>query len=109
MYSINFSILKSAIKVKEMTRVVALEEGLSVGAAVTLSELEAVCREAIEKYPKFQTEAFVEIQKMLHWFAGPQIRNVSAVGGNIATGSPISDLNPIFMATRQAFFQSNSV
>ena len=32
------------------------------------------------------------------WFAGKQIRNVAAVGGNIMTGSPISDLNPIFMA-----------
>lgn len=29
---------------------------------------------------------------------GKQIRNVAAVGGNIMTGSPISDLNPIFMA-----------
>ena len=30
--------------------------------------------------------------------AGKQIRNVAAVGGNIMTGSPISDLNPILMA-----------
>jgi xanthine dehydrogenase iron-sulfur cluster and FAD-binding subunit A len=29
---------------------------------------------------------------------GKQIRNVAAVGGNIMTGSPISDLNPILMA-----------
>ena len=63
---------------------------------------------------------------MLRWFAGKQIRNVAAVGGNIVTGkilytnivlilylylevaiififpwnvgSPISDLNPIFMS-----------
>jgi len=35
---------------------------------------------------------------MLHWFAGKQIRNAAAIGGNIMTGSPISDLNPIFMA-----------
>ncbi len=30
---------------------------------------------------------------------GKQIRNVGSVGGNIMTGSPISDLNPIFMAS----------
>ena len=35
---------------------------------------------------------------MLRWFAGKQIRNVAAIGGNIMTGSPISDLNPIFLA-----------
>ena len=33
------------------------------------------------------------------WFAGKQIRNVGSIGGNIITGSPISDLNPIFMAS----------
>ena len=33
------------------------------------------------------------------WFAGKQIRNVGTLGGNIITGSPISDLNPIFMAS----------
>jgi xanthine dehydrogenase/oxidase len=37
------------------------------------------------------------------WFAGNQIRNVSAVGGNIVTGSPISDLNPVWMASRTTF------
>lgn len=37
------------------------------------------------------------------WFAGNQIRNVSAIGGNIVTGSPISDLNPIWMATNTTF------
>ena len=40
---------------------------------------------------------------MCRWFAGNQIRNVSAVGGNIVTGSPISDLNPIWMASRATF------
>lgn len=37
------------------------------------------------------------------WFAGNQIRNVSAVGGNIVTGSPISDLNPLWMASGTLF------
>jgi hypothetical protein len=37
------------------------------------------------------------------WFAGNQIRNVSALGGNIVTGSPISDLNPLWMAARATF------
>ena len=41
---------------------------------------------------------FRQIKEMLRWFAGKQIRNVAAIGGNIMTGSPISDLNPIFLA-----------
>ncbi len=36
---------------------------------------------------------------MLRWFAGKQIRNAAAVGGNIMTGSPISDLNPVIILT----------
>lgn len=32
-----------------------------------------------------------------------QIRNTASLGGNIATGSPISDLNPLWMASRTTF------
>ncbi|CAB4068821.1 XDH [Lepeophtheirus salmonis] len=35
---------------------------------------------------------------MLKWFASKQIRNVGSIAGNIMTGSPISDLNPILIA-----------
>ena len=47
---------------------------------------------------QFKCKIFVQIIEMLRWFAGKQIRNVSSIAGNIMTGSPISDLNPIFMA-----------
>ena len=35
----------------------------------------------------------------LRWFASTQIRNFATLAGNIVTGSPISDLNPILVAT----------
>ena len=45
-------------------------------------------------------DIFINIFFLLfRWFAGKQIRNVGSIGGNIITGSPISDLNPIFMAS----------
>ena len=71
---------------------------VKVGAAVTLSTMEEYFQLLISKEPKWKTRVFVEIVEMLRWFAGKQIRNVAAVGGNIVTGSPISDLNPIFMS-----------
>ena len=37
------------------------------------------------------------------WHAGVQIRNTASVGGNIVTGSPISDMNPLYMAARAVF------
>jgi len=35
------------------------------------------------------------IHDMLRWFASSQIRNVACLGGNLATASPISDMNPM--------------
>lgn len=34
----------------------------------------------------------------LRWFASNQIRNVAALAGNVATASPISDMNPLLVA-----------
>lgn len=34
----------------------------------------------------------------LRWFASNQIRNVASLAGNLATASPISDLNPVLVA-----------
>ena len=39
----------------------------------------------------------------LRSFAGAQIRNTASVGGNIVTGSPISDVNPLYMAMGATF------
>jgi xanthine dehydrogenase/oxidase len=38
------------------------------------------------------------IHDMLRWFASTQIRNVACLGGNLATASPISDMNPMLAA-----------
>lgn len=86
--------------VPEMNSIEESNTGLIVGAAVTLMDLEHVCNKYINKLPKYQTRSLVTIKDMLYWFAGKQIRNVAAIGGNIMTGSPISDLNPILMSMK---------
>lgn len=45
-----------------------------------------------------KTKGFKALLENIKWFAGHQIRNVASLSGNIVTGSPISDLNPVFMA-----------
>ncbi|KAL1122173.1 hypothetical protein AAG570_003578 [Ranatra chinensis] len=84
--------------VPELTATSVRTNDLKIGASVTLSELESVLKSEIKIQPAYRTRVFQAINEMLHWFAGKQIRNVGVVGGNIMTGSPISDLNPIFMA-----------
>nr|XP_057906870.1 xanthine dehydrogenase/oxidase [Doryrhamphus excisus] len=84
--------------VPELHRVTHTEDGIEFGAACTLSQMEAVLKQAVVTLPPHQTEVFLAVLEQLRWFAGQQIRNVAAVGGNIMTASPISDLNPVFMA-----------
>ena len=86
--------------VPELNAITENNNGLTIGAAVTLMDIENSFRKYIEDLPKHKTRSFVTIVKMLNWFAGKQIRNVAAIGGNIMTGSPISDLNPILMALK---------
>ena len=90
-------------QIHQLTQMKVTSEGLIVGAAVTLSALETQLEAIIadySSYPKHGTQTYQQIIEMLRWFAGKQIRNVGSIGGNIITGSPISDLNPILMASK---------
>jgi len=53
--------------------------------------------------PAAQTCGLRAIKEQLRWFAGPQVRNVSSIGGNVCTGSPISDINPLWIASGAVF------
>ncbi|XP_015600760.1 xanthine dehydrogenase [Cephus cinctus] len=93
-----YPVLIQPTQIKEMREISVTHETIRIGASVTLMELEEALKHQIKAQPEYKTRIFTQIVNMLHWFAGKQIRNVAAVGGNIMTGSPISDLNPIFMA-----------
>lgn len=95
---LDYKFLVNPIHVEELTSIAVTEAGLRVGSAVTLMDMQDALQKQIEDRPEHETRLFRAIVGMLHWFAGKQIRNVASVGGNIMTGSPISDLNPIFTA-----------
>ena len=75
------------------------DDHLEIGANVSLTDLESICDEALDRYGPFRGQPFSAIKKQLRYFAGRQIRNVASPAGNLATASPISDLNPVFVAT----------
>uniref|UniRef100_A0A8C0FTK1 Xanthine dehydrogenase/oxidase n=1 Tax=Bubo bubo TaxID=30461 RepID=A0A8C0FTK1_BUBBB len=85
--------------ISEMNAVQHTETGVTFGAACTLSSVEEVLRKVVAELPPYKAEVFQAVLEQLRWFAGPQIRNVAALGGNIMTASPISDLNPVLMAS----------
>jgi xanthine dehydrogenase/oxidase len=74
-------------------------EYLEIGGNVILTDLEEISKKAIEHYGETRGQPFAAILKQLRYFAGRQIRNVGTPAGNLATASPISDLNPVFVAS----------
>ena len=94
----NYPIMIQPTHIQELTSICEIETGVLFGASVTLSEIERVCLEQSDMHPPWKVQVFSEIFKILQYFGGKQIRNVASVGGNIMTCSPISDLNPIFLA-----------
>ncbi|KAH1104771.1 hypothetical protein GYH30_038233 [Glycine max] len=98
-----YRVLISVMHVPELNVLGAKDDGLEIGAAVRLSDLMNFFKKVVTERAAHETlscKAFIE---QLKWFAGTQIRNAASVGGNICTASPISDLNPLWMAARAKF------
>jgi xanthine dehydrogenase/oxidase len=76
------------------------DDYLEIGGNVALTDLENICDEAEKHYGVVKSQPFRAIKKAIRYFAGRQIRNVGTPAGNLATASPISDLNPVFVATK---------
>ncbi len=74
-------------QVAELRQIDVSQDGLRIGAAVTLSELQVVIA---EYHPDFA--------EMIRRFGSTQVRNAATIGGNIANGSPIGDGPPALIA-----------
>ncbi|KAL0389343.1 UNVERIFIED_CONTAM: Xanthine dehydrogenase 1 [Sesamum calycinum] len=101
--SFHYPVLIHVAHVPELNQLIIKDEGLEIGAAVKLSELVKVLKVVLDQRSPFETSSCRSILEQLKWFAGMQIRNVASVGGNICTASPISDLNPLWMAAGARF------
>jgi xanthine dehydrogenase/oxidase len=85
--------------IPELRQFVFHDDFLEIGGNVALTDVESICDQAVEHYGPAKAQPFVAIKKAIRYFAGRQIRNVGTPAGNLATASPISDLNPVFVAT----------
>ncbi|XP_041351103.1 xanthine dehydrogenase/oxidase-like [Gigantopelta aegis] len=93
-----FPVLICTTHIEAMNEVRLDERGLVIGASVTLSRIQEAMQSAVDSLPEWKTRIFAAFLDMLQWFGSHQIRNVAAIGGNIMTASPISDLIPLLMA-----------
>ncbi|XP_069743877.1 xanthine dehydrogenase/oxidase isoform X2 [Narcine bancroftii] len=94
-----YPVILAPAHIPELTVTQSTDRGILFGAACTLTHIGNVLKKAVDELPGYRTEVFRAVLEQLRWFAGWQIRNVAAVGGNIMTASPISDLNPLFVAS----------
>lgn len=105
------STLLCATHVPELNSIVQTEHGVEFGSSVNWSQFNSfvdklLAKEAMEHNSQstpYKLDSLRSIQSQLRWFAGKQIRNVAAIGGNIVTASPISDVNPLWIAARATF------
>lgn len=93
-----YPVLVLPTQIPELNEIKIESNGVTFGSAVSLMDMDDTLTKLIKTLPEHETRIFKAIIEMLHYFAGKQIRNVASIGGNIMTGSPISDLIPIFTA-----------
>ncbi|XP_030952355.1 xanthine dehydrogenase 1-like [Quercus lobata] len=98
-----YKVLISITHVPELNVLSVKDDGLAIGAAVKLTELLNFLRRVVKERDVDETYSCKAFIEQLKWFAGTQIKNVASVGGNICTASPISDLNPLWMAAGAKF------
>jgi len=79
--------------IKSIFEITQEEDCLRVGSCVPLSSLQHFCSNS--SFDSDYARIAKPIHDMLRWFASTQIRNVACLGGNLATASPISDMNPL--------------
>ena len=89
----HYPVLIAPSLVPELCVLEVTDDGLLVGAAVTLNDLKGKLAELVNSLPgvytciiignylisvlEYKTRVFSALLEMLRWFAGPQIRNVS--------------------------------
>jgi len=102
----HFPVFISPVHVPELNVFKVGEKGIEIGAAVTLTRIFETLEHLKKDLPpneKHKERPLNAIIDQLHWFAGTPIRNVSSIGGNIVNASPISDLNPVWIALNATF------
>ncbi|KAL6053752.1 xylitol dehydrogenase, variant 2 [Balamuthia mandrillaris] len=104
----HYPVLISPFHIEELKTFSANDQTLEIGSVLSLSDLWA----ALERHKSalvndsskaHQVRTIQAIIDQLRWFSGTSIRNTACLGGNIVTASPISDLNPVWIALDARF------
>ncbi len=97
-YVSDLSELRGIVLPKDESALASMTE-LVIRANTSLTDIEDTCKVLFAKLGR-RAQVLEATRKQLRYFAGRQIRNVASLAGNIATASPISDMNPVLLASR---------
>ncbi len=100
--SMDYRTFVNVSNIEELKTVKIVSESqryLRIGVNITLTELIESLKNLKSKLESYEHSTVNSFLTNLKWFASTQIRNFATLAGNIVTGSPISDLNPILVAT----------
>ncbi|KAF8940224.1 hypothetical protein BGZ58_007350 [Dissophora ornata] len=89
--------------VEELQGTQITSKGITIGANVSIANFQKTLEAALGTVSEHQTPVLRAFLDNIKYFAGHQIRNSASVAGNVATASPISDLNPVFIASNSTF------
>ncbi|PKK19615.1 aldehyde oxidase 1 [Columba livia] len=92
-------IVVAPARIPDLNVVKCTDDGLTVGAACSLSLVKDILTNAISELPEEKTKVFHAVLQQLRTLGGEQIRNVASLGGNIISRKSTSDLNPILAAS----------
>lgn len=84
---VRFPLLLSTEHIAELRDIAEDDFGFSVGAAVTLADLE-----------DWSAHALPILHRMLRYFGARQIKHRGTIGGNLCNASPIGDIAPVLLA-----------
>ncbi|KAJ8247098.1 hypothetical protein GJAV_G00258700 [Gymnothorax javanicus] len=85
-------------QISELRAVKRGKNGLTVGAACTLSTLKDELERAVQELDQQKSKVYQALLQTLRCLAGKQIRNSATIGGNILSANPKYDLNCILAA-----------
>ena len=87
-----YPVLISGSNVPDLQQLTATSAAYVFGSCTPLSDVSNFCA-SLPPSP-----LPLALHNMLRWFASTQIRNTASLAGNLATASPVSDMNPMLAA-----------
>ncbi|NP_001086061.1 aldehyde oxidase 1 S homeolog precursor [Xenopus laevis] len=102
MEGIIYPVILSVSRIEDLNVVKYTNDGISVGAACSLSVLRDTLNKAVLEHPEEKTKTFCALLQQLKTLAGRQIKNMASLGGHVIIKDSLSDLNPVLAAANSS-------